>query len=94
MAKAVWEGVVLAESVQCVEVEGNQYFPPESVNRQYFRPSDATTVCPWKGIAHYYDIEVNGKKNPNAAWYYPEPKLAASQIKDRVAFWKGIKVEK
>ncbi len=94
MAKAMWEGAVLAESNQTVEVEGNQYFPPDAVHKEYFRPSELRTVCPWKGTASYYDIEVNGKKNPGAAWYYPEPKAPAKQIKGRVAFWKGVKVEK
>ena len=93
MPKATWEGAVLAESDKCVVVEGNQYFPPESIKQQYFRPSDQTTVCPWKGTASYYDITVNGKTNPNAAWYYPEPAKAAAQIKGRVAFWKGVEVE-
>lgn len=93
MARASWEGVVLAESDQCVVVEGNQYFPPESIRREFFKPSDHTTVCPWKGVAHYYDIEADGKINSNAAWYYPEPKEAAREIKDRVAFWKGVRVE-
>jgi uncharacterized protein (DUF427 family) len=92
MSKAIWEGVVLAESNDCVVVEGNQYFPPESIRRQYFKPSSHSSVCPWKGVASYYNIEVNGKVNPNAAWYYPEPKDAARQIKDRVAFWKGVRV--
>jgi uncharacterized protein (DUF427 family) len=94
MAKAIWEGVVLAESDQCVEIEGNQYFPPESIRQEYFKPSAAHTVCPWKGTASYYDLEVNTKPNPGAAWYYPEPKPAANQIKGYVAFWKGVKVEK
>jgi len=93
MAKATWEGAVLAQSDACEVVEGNYYFPREAMQRNYFRPSDTTTVCPWKGVAHYYDIEVNGKRNPNAAWYYPEPKAAARNIKDRVAFWKGVRVE-
>jgi uncharacterized protein (DUF427 family) len=94
MVKAIWEGVVLAESNQCVEVEGNQYFPGDAVKQEYFKPSAAHTVCPWKGTASYYDLEVNGKRNPGAAWYYPEPKPAANQIKGYVAFWKGVKVEK
>jgi uncharacterized protein (DUF427 family) len=94
MAKATWEGAVLAESNQTVEVEGNQYFPPNSIRNEHFKPSDQHSVCPWKGTASYYDIEVNGKKNAGAAWYYPEPKSAASQIKGYVAFWKGVKVEK
>ncbi len=93
MARAIWEGVVLAESDACVVVEGNHYFPPAAVRRVYFQPSDKTTVCSWKGVAHYYNIEVDGKPNPNAAWYYPAPKDAARQIKDYVAFWNGVRVE-
>jgi uncharacterized protein (DUF427 family) len=93
MPRAVWEGVVLAESDECVVVEGNQYFPAASIRSEFFHPSDHTSVCPWKGVAHYYTIEVNGKQNPNAAWFYPEPSDAAKQIKNRVAFWKGVKVE-
>lgn len=93
MAKAIWNGVVLAESNQTEIVEGNHYFPPNSINREYFKESSYTTVCPWKGTASYYSIEVNGQKNENAAWYYPKPKNAASQIKDHVAFWRGVKVE-
>ncbi len=93
MAKAIWEGVVLAESDSCVIVEGNHYFPPNAVKREYLRPSRTTTVCSWKGIAHYCDIEVNGKRNPDAAWYYPQPSEAAKQIQDHLAFWKGVRVE-
>jgi len=92
MTKAIWEGTVLAESDACVTVEGNSYFPIETVAREFLRPSSTKTVCPWKGVAHYYDIEVLGKRNPGAAWYYPEPKDAAKQIKGRIAFWKGVKV--
>jgi uncharacterized protein (DUF427 family) len=94
MAKAIWEGEVLAESDQCVEVEGNQYFPPDSVKTNLLKPSATHTVCPWKGTASYYDVEAGGKSNHDAAWFYPEPKPAAKQIKDYVAFWKGVKVEK
>ncbi|MBZ5720611.1 MAG: DUF427 domain-containing protein [Acidobacteriia bacterium] len=94
MAKAIWEGAVLAESKQCVEVEGNQYFPPEAIKREYFQPSASHTVCPWKGTASYCDVEVNGKVNHDAAWYYPEPKPAANQIRGYFAFWKGVQVEK
>ncbi len=93
MAKAIWEGVVVAESDACVIVEGNHYFPLAAIQKAYFQPSKTTTVCPWKGVANYYDIEVNGKRNPDAAWYYPEPSAAAKQIKDHVAFWKGVRVE-
>jgi uncharacterized protein (DUF427 family) len=94
MAKATWEGAVLAESDQTVEVEGNQYFPLDAIRKEYFQPSNEHSVCPWKGTASYYDIDVSGKRNPGAAWYYPDPKPAAKQIKDHIAFWKGVKVEK
>jgi uncharacterized protein (DUF427 family) len=94
MAKATWEGAVLAESNQTVEVEGNQYFPADSIRKEYFKPSSQHSVCPWKGTASYYDVEVNGKRNAGAAWYYPEPKAAAQQIKGYIAFWNGVKVEK
>ena len=94
MAKAVWEGAVVAESDTTIEVEGNQYFPPDAIRKEYFKPSARHTVCPWKGTASYYDLEVKGKQNAGAAWYYPEPKPGASQIKDHVAFWKGVAVEK
>jgi uncharacterized protein (DUF427 family) len=94
MAKATWEGAVLAESDHIVEVEGNQYFPSDAIRKEYFQPSKEHSVCPWKGTASYYDIEVAGKRNPGAAWYYPDPKPAAKQIRDHVAFWKGVKVEK
>jgi uncharacterized protein (DUF427 family) len=93
MAKAIWEGVTLAESNQCVEVEGNQYFPPDAIKTEYFKPSATHTVCPWKGTASYYDVEVGGKSNHDAAWFYPEPKPAAKQIKGYVAFWKGVNVQ-
>jgi uncharacterized protein (DUF427 family) len=94
MVQAIWEGAVLAETEDIVLVEGNSYFPPGALHREYFKPSSQTTVCPWKGTAHYYDVEVNGKKNPGAAWYYPEPSDAANQIRGRVAFWRGVKVER
>lgn len=93
MAKAIWNGVVLAESEQTEIVEGNHYFPPEAINRAYFRESSHHTICPWKGKASYYDIEVNGQTNANAAWYYPQPKPAAKNINGYVAFWKGVQVE-
>jgi uncharacterized protein (DUF427 family) len=93
MAKAVWHGAVLAESDKTVLVEGNYYFPRTAVRQEYLRPSDTHTVCPWKGTASYHDVEVNGERNRDAAWYYPEPKAAASQIKDHVAFWKGVEIE-
>lgn len=93
MAKATWQGVVLAQSDTYEKVEGNIYFPPESINMNYFTPSSRTSVCPWKGTASYYDIVVDGKTNPAAAWTYKSPKPAASAITDHVAFWSGVKVE-
>lgn len=90
--KAVWNGVVLAESDATEVVEGNHYFPPQSVQREFFRENPKTTTCPWKGQAHYYDVVVNGQENAGAAWYYPNPSPAAAQIKDHVAFWKGVTV--
>ena len=93
MPKAVWNGAVLAESDRCEVVEGNQYFPPDSLNREYFKSSDTKTTCPWKGTASYYTIEVDGQANPDAAWTYPETKAAASNIAGYVAFWRGVVVE-
>jgi uncharacterized protein (DUF427 family) len=93
MAKAIWNGTVLAKSDQTIMVEGNHYFPPASVNWQYFKPSETHTICPWKGEASYYNVDVNGQVNKDAAWYYPAPKDAAKQIKDHVAFWRGVRVE-
>jgi uncharacterized protein (DUF427 family) len=93
MPKATWEGTVIADSDNCVVVEGNQYFPIESVRKEYLEPVDKTTVCGWKGVANYYDIVVGGKRNPGAAWYYAKPLPAASEIEGRVAFWKGVRVD-
>jgi uncharacterized protein (DUF427 family) len=93
MPKAYWSGRLIAESNACVVVEGNQYFPLESVKREFLKPSNHTTVCPWKGTAHYYTLEVDGFKNENAAWYYPEPSEAAKEVRGHVAFWKGVRVE-
>jgi uncharacterized protein (DUF427 family) len=93
MPKAVWNGAVVAESDRCEVVEGNQYFPPDALNLEYFKPSNTHTTCGWKGVASYYTLEVEGKSNPDAAWYYPEPKDAAKNIKGYIAFWKGVKVE-
>ena len=90
--KASWKGAVLAESTDTVVVEGNHYFPVESIDRAYLRASDTRTHCPWKGEASYYDVVVDGEINKDAAWYYPEPKEAAAAIRGRVAFWKGIEV--
>ena len=92
MTQASWHNATLAQSNDTVMVENNHYFPAESLNRDYFRASEHTTVCPWKGTAHYYDVVVEDAVNPNAAWYYPEPKEAAGHIRGRVAFWKGVKV--
>jgi len=94
MPKAVWNGAVLAETDNGPVVEGNQYFPPESVRREYLRPSDTHTTCPWKGVASYYDVVVNGETNRDAAWYYPDPKAAAAEIAGHVAFWRGVRVER
>ncbi len=93
MPKAVWNGAVLAESDETVVVEGNHYFPPESINRDYFADSGKHTRCYWKGNASYYDVVVNGESNADAAWYYPSPSQAAAEIKDYVAFWRGVTVE-
>lgn len=90
--KAVWNGRVVAESDRTIEIEGNQYFPPDSVNQEFLRESSRRTTCPWKGEAHYYDVVIGDEQNRNAAWAYPEPKEAASQIKDHVAFWKGVEI--
>lgn len=90
--RATWKGVTLAESDDTVVVEGNHYFPAESIVREHFVPSDSSTHCPWKGDASYYDVRVNGDANPDAAWYYPAPYDAAEQIRDRVAFWRGVEV--
>ncbi len=94
MAKATWNGVVLAESDNYEEVEGNIYFPPDSINKQYFIDSNTHTTCSWKGEASYYSILVNGQENIDAAWFYPSPKDAAANIKDHIAFWRGVKVIK
>ncbi len=90
--KASWNGAVIAESDDIVKVEGNPYFPIDSVNKAYLQESATHSVCPWKGTASYYSLSVDGKENKDAAWFYPEPKAAASEIKDRVAFWKGVTV--
>ncbi len=92
MAKAEWNGAVVAQSDDTVVVEGNHYFPADAVNRAYLKPSQTTTKCPWKGTAHYHTLSVDGKENPDAAWYYPDPKPAPAQIRDRIAFWKGVTV--
>lgn len=90
--KATWNGATLAESDKTVVVEGNHYFPQDSINKKYLGPSDKHTTCPWKGEASYFDVTVDGKVNKDAAWYYPQPKDAAAEIKDHVAFWRGVEV--
>ncbi|HEY9760453.1 MAG TPA: DUF427 domain-containing protein [Oculatellaceae cyanobacterium] len=92
MPKAVWNGAVLAESEKCEQVEGNYYFPPDSLNRQYFTDSTTTSMCGWKGKCNYYDVKVGDDVNKDAAWVYLEPYDAAKQIKNYVAFWKGVEV--
>ena len=94
MAKAIWNGATLAESDAFELVEGNVYFPASTIKREYFKDSGTHTTCPWKGVASYYNVVVNGQTNQDAAWYYPTPKDAAKQIKDHVAFWKGVTVDR
>ncbi|MEL7030191.1 MAG: DUF427 domain-containing protein, partial [Pseudomonadota bacterium] len=94
MPLARWNGVVLAESDRFEEVEGNIYFPPDALNQAHFKPSDKTTFCGWKGTAEYFTIEAGGEVNENAAWVYRDPKSAAANIKDHVAFWRGVEVER
>jgi uncharacterized protein (DUF427 family) len=91
--KAIWNGKTIAESGNTMVVENNHYFPEDSLNKEYFRESSHHTSCPWKGKASYFTIEVEGKKNENAAWFYPSPKEAASNIKGYIAFWKGVEVK-
>jgi uncharacterized protein (DUF427 family) len=93
MTKAIWNGAVIAESTACETVDGNRYFPPDSVRRQYLRASNKHTVCHWKGVACYYDVVVGGQVNKDAAWYYPETKEAARNIRGYIAFWHGVRVE-
>jgi uncharacterized protein (DUF427 family) len=90
--KAIWNRQVIAESDDIVTVEGNAYFPADTLRREFLRPSGHSSICPWKGTARYYSLEVDGSTNPDAAWYYPEPKQAAENIRGRVAFWKGVQV--
>ncbi len=94
MPKAIWNGVVIAESETYEVVEGNIYFPPDKVKKEYLKSSDTHTTCPWKGEASYYHIEVEGQVNRDSAWFYPDPKPAAANIKDYIAFWKGVRVER
>jgi uncharacterized protein (DUF427 family) len=94
MPRALWKGTVIAESDRFEVVEGNVYFPPDSIRREHFKESDTHTVCGWKGTASYYTVAVDGDENKDAAWYYPDPKPAAANIKDHIAFWRGVTVEK
>ena len=94
MAKALWNGQVIAESNEYEIVEGNVYFPPHSIKAEFFESSTHHSVCPWKGKASYHHVVVDGERNENAAWFYPVPKDAAANIKDHVAFWKGVTVER
>ncbi len=90
--KAIWNNAVLAESEDIVKVDGNAYFPMESINKEYFKESNNQTLCPWKGRASYMSVTVNGKTNTDCAWYYPKPSFLAKKIKDRIAFWCGVDV--
>ena len=90
--KATWNNATIAESDKTIVIEGNHYFPPDAITSEHFQPSDKHTTCPWKGEASYYDVVVNGEVNKDAAWYYPEPKAAAAEIKGYIAFWRGVKV--
>jgi uncharacterized protein (DUF427 family) len=94
MAKAIWQGQVIAESAEFEVVEGNVYFPASALKAEFFEPSEHRSVCPWKGTASYHHVVVDGNRNENAAWFYPDPKSAAANIKGRVAFWKGVTVER
>ena len=94
MPRAIWNGALIAQSDKFETVEGNVYFPPGTENRMVLRPSETHTTCSWKGVASYYDVVVDGKVNKDAAWYYPEPKEAAAQIRNHIAFWRGVTVEK
>ncbi|SEB84129.1 Uncharacterized conserved protein, DUF427 family [Maribacter dokdonensis] len=93
MVKAIWNSTVIAESDATVQVEGNHYFPPSTIKKEYFKTTDTHTSCPWKGVASYYDIEVDGDVNKDAAWYYPEVSELAKGIKGYIAFWKGVEVK-
>ena len=93
MPKAIWNGTVVAESQNTQVVEGNHYFPADAIHEEFFRASDATTVCGWKGTANYYDLVVDGQVNQQAAWYYAQPKSAAAEIEGHVAFWKGVQIQ-
>lgn len=93
MARAVWNGKVIAESDETVVVEGNHYFPPEAVRDEYLVPSEKHTWCPWKGAASYFSLQVDGERNQDAAWYYPQTRPRAAELRGRIAFWRGVEVE-
>ncbi|MDK1018101.1 MAG: DUF427 domain-containing protein [Actinomycetota bacterium] len=94
MATATWNGAVIAQSDETIKLEGNHYFPPEAVDPEYLVRSETLSSCPWKGMASYYDVVVDGRVNAGAAWFYPDPRPAASDIKNYVAFWRGVKVKR
>jgi uncharacterized protein (DUF427 family) len=91
--KAIWNNTIIAESEKTVKLEGNHYFPSDSIKAEYFTASSSNSTCPWKGVASYYTVEVDGKTNKDAAWYYADPKAEAAEIKGHVAFWKGVNIE-
>lgn len=93
MIRAVWNGTVLAEAPRTVRVEGNHYFPPDSLRREFFTESKTSSLCPWKGVARYYNVTVDGQVNADAGWYYPKPSPLARKIKNHVAFWRGVTIE-
>ena len=90
--KAIWNNTVIAESEDIVTVEGNHYFPINSIKKEFFKESTTKTLCPWKGSANYFSIEIDGKINADCAWYYPKPSFLAKKIKDRIAFWNGVEI--
>ena len=92
--KASWNNQLIAESNETINIENNEYFPPDSINKEFLRPSLTRSTCPWKGVASYYSLAADGKENIDAAWFYPDPKSAATEIKNYVAFWKGVKISK
>lgn len=92
MMKAIWNDIVLAESEDIVSVDGNPYFPMDSIKKEYFKESDSQTLCPWKGKASYFSVTVNGKTNSDCAWYYPKPSFLAKKVKGRIAFWNGVEI--
>ncbi len=90
--KAIWNNHVIAQSDKTIKIEGNQYFPPDSIKKEFFKETETHTTCPWKGVASYFSLEVDGKENKDAAWFYPEPKNMAKAIRKHIAFWKGVEI--